>query len=230
MQRKTLSSNAKLVIGILVFLVVLNIPIIYYAIGVTWVTITDKLNVKKPNDDISQAIYDVLGDEFTYEAYDELAEDSEEMQKITGMKVDYAYQSVEMAGNIKRYEYIVNHSKNQEALEKMVNAVNEKVKTGTYGKVCICLYEIVPGGRERVAVFCNFSETGDMYHQLQRLVIYGTEFEYGDSLYNKCRTYLVLKDIRSLSILERMVKKAEKEEIDWNEVWPELEFYEELEE
>lgn len=229
MGKKELSPVAKVLLGIVVAFIVLNGPIIYYTMGMLWLNFINGFRVKEPNDDISQVISNELGGDFTYDDYAVLADDFTEMPQITGVKINDDYESVEIIGGIKSYVYIVKHSANQKSLEKMINVVDETIRSGVYGKVYIRICEEIPGGIEEVAAFCNFSETGEMYDKMQRVIIYGTDPELCDSLYDECKMYFVLKDIKSLSISQRMAQKAQEDEVDWYEVWPGLEFYEVME-
>ena len=50
-----------------------------------------------------------------------------------------------------------------------------------------------------------------------------------DSIYNKASTYINLPDIKSLVVEKKIDQSAEEEGIDWYEIWPDLEYYEVLE-
>lgn len=171
---------------------------------------------KNPDDDISQAIYETIGRKKMY----------------------YHGKHYSQKGEVAWYEYMVRDYEDEDVLTDMVGAVNavieekgisEKVHLGIREKV-----NIVGGGDEGVASLSNYNENEDgseKYEFLQNLYILGTRrSEKNDcSPYNKPSTYTNLPDIKSLVVSKKIAQAAENEGIDWYEIWPDLEYYEVLE-
>ncbi len=166
-----------------------------------------------PDDDISQAIYETIGKKKMY----------------------YYGKHYSQKGEVAWYEYKVRDYEDEDVLTSMVEAANavleEKKETG---KICLSLLEEMPGGYESVAVLGTYYEDEDEYVQygyFQTLYILGTERSHmsGRSPYDKISTYINLPDIKSLVVSKKIAQAAEDEGIDWYEIWPELEYYEVLE-
>ena len=162
---------------------------------------------QRPNDDISKAIYKAVG----------------------RRKVYYHAKEYSNSGEIAWYEYTVQDYKDENVLANMVEAVNavleEKEMTD---KICLAIWERIPGGYETVASISNYCEIEDgyeTYESLQNLYIRGSEDFNRNSLYNNPSTYFNLPDIKSLVVRKNIAKIAEEEEIDWYEIWPDLEHY-----
>lgn len=169
---------------------------------------------KRPDDDISKAIYEAVGRK----------------------KVYYYSKRSDNPEKIVFYEYLVHDYEDENVLTDMVEAVNvvmeEKEMTV---KIDLDLREKIPGGVESVASLSNYyeGENGcEQYETLQCLYISGTEHSFRrqqGSPYDKITTYINLPDIKSLIVTEKIAQQAAEEEIDWYEIWPDLEYYEVLE-
>ncbi|MDE7177566.1 MAG: hypothetical protein K2O59_07080 [Lachnospiraceae bacterium] len=168
---------------------------------------------QRPDDDISKAIYKAVG----------------------RRKVYYWGKQYVNSGEIAWYEYTVHDYKDENVLANMVEAVNAYIKENeTTEKVHLAIREQMPGGYEAVASLSNYYENEDGYEEyesLQNLYILGTEHSHmsGKSPYDKISTYINLLDIKSLVVRKKIAKIAEEEGIDWYEIWPDLEYYEVLE-
>lgn len=142
----------------------------------------------------------------------------------------YFIKKYESTDGILYYQYRVENHENKMLLTDVADAVNETLKEeGSYKKVEIGLYEKIPGGTEPVAVLCNYYENESeviQYESLQVLEIWGTLQTPNDNVYNNASTYTELKDIKCLVVAEKVNKKAEEEDIDWYEIFPDLEEYE----
>lgn len=169
---------------------------------------------KKPDDEISEAIYEVVGRK----------------------KVYYYGKSPEHPDDIAIYQYMVHDYKDENVLADMVEAANAAMKERkTADKIILDIREETPGaGAESVTCLRTYyeSEDGDeLYSSFQTLYIYGTERSHmsGHSPYDKISTYINLPDIKSLVVSKKIAQAAEDEGIDWYEIWPDLEYYEVLE-
>ena len=169
---------------------------------------------KRPDDDISEAIYEAVGRKKVY-YYSKRSDNSEK---------------------IVFYEYLVHDYEDENVLTDMVEAVNEvREKENIENKISLVIREKIPGGVEAVASLRNYyeGENGcEQYEMLQCLYITGTEHSFRrqqGSPYDKISTYINLPDIKSLVVSEKIAKTAEEEGIDWYEIWPDLEYYEVLE-
>ena len=159
---------------------------------------------KEPDDVISTAIYDTIGDELYYLGKEE----------YTDGELCYKYLMREV------------EKERSEVLYDVVSAVNEILKKERIKeKVSIVFCHELPGGRTNgCVVITNYSE--DELHDsdregLHNLVING--FEHGECIYNNPMTYIALSNIKYLEIDVEIHERAEKEGIDWFECWPELE-------
>ncbi|MBD5503103.1 MAG: hypothetical protein HDR09_04930 [Lachnospiraceae bacterium] len=165
---------------------------------------------KKPDDDISKAIYEAVGRK----------------------KVYYYSKRSDNPKKIVFYEYLVHDYEDENILTDMVEAVNAVMKEKEMTeKIDLDLREKIPGGVESVASLSNYyeGENGcEQYEMLQCLYITGTEHSFRrqqGSPYDKISTYINLPDIKSLVVSEKIAKTAEEEGIDWYEIWPDLEHY-----
>ncbi len=165
---------------------------------------------QKPYDDISKAIYEVVGREKVY------------FQGKNSIDPDEPV----------IYEYLVYDYEDENLLQDMLEAANavmkEKEKTE---KINLVLREkISGGGTEAVASLRTYYEGEDgyeLYGSFQNLHIYGTDVSKmrDRSPYDKLSTYINLPDIKSLAVSKKIAHKAEEEGIDWYEIWPDLENY-----
>lgn len=76
-------------------------------------------------------------------------------------------------------------------------------------------------------VVVGVSDDADDYQSqsLNYLIIYGNEGSK-NSLYNQASTYINLKNIKYLRVVDMVNQNAKEEGIDWYEIWPDLEGYE----
>lgn len=166
-------------------------------------------------DDISRAISGVVGEGMVYK-YREVSD-----ERIV-------------------YEYLIQDNKDAELINKLVEAVNEVLEERSKkGKNSIIEVDLVKeddgriGAMGMVAFFSNeygSDNNTKVTSYLSKMVIYGDrDFEKPEeSCYMEISTYTSLKGIKSLSIDKTVAKKAREEGIDWYEIWPELEYYEEF--
>ena len=170
---------------------------------------------KRPDDDISEAIYEAVGRKKVY-YYSKRSDNSEK---------------------IVFYEYLVHDYEDEDVLTDMIKAVNAVVKEKEISeKICLAIREKIPGGggTEGVVSLSNYYETEngyEKYESLQNLYIHGTEdsIKGNASPYNKAAIYINIPDIKRLVVEKKIAKTAEEEGIDWYEIWPDLEYYEVLE-
>lgn len=169
---------------------------------------------RRPDDDISKAIYKAVGRK----------------------KVYYRGKDSDNPEEIAVYEYLVHDYKDENVLENMVEAANAVMKEKeTTEKKELLLMEEMPGGYEPVVSIRTYYEGEDEYIQyesFQTLFIYGTENSFMNtqgSPYDKLSTYTNLPDIKSLVVRKKIAQSAEEEGIDWYEIWPDLEHYRILE-
>lgn len=169
---------------------------------------------KKPDDDISKAIYEAVGRK----------------------KIYYQGKNSNNPDEIVVYEYLVHDYEDENVLADMVKAADVVMEEkNATEKNELVLREKIPGGTEAVVSLRTYYEGENEYEQyvfFQTLYIYGTELSFmrqRGSPYDKLSTYINLPDIKRLILTEKIAKKAEEEGIDWYEIWPELEYYEVLE-
>lgn len=159
---------------------------------------------KKADDEISQAIYDQLG-----------------------KKMCYQNSSFNKNEEVLYYFYIVNDYKDENLLVDMANTVNEKLKEDDISsRICLVIWEVIPGGTRTMACLSNYYEDDagyESYETLQCLEIRGAECGY--KTYNEVSAYVNLKNIKSVIVEKGIDKRLEEQEIDWYEIWPDLEHY-----
>ena len=171
----------------------------------------------KPDDFISEAIYEAVGDE----------------------KVRYCGKQLRNPGNLGvsaeyiTYTYQIRDHEDANLLTDMVEAANAVIKKDktVMQKINLVIEEEFVSGAYRTAVSLqNYYEGVDEYIQyksFQNLYIGETVFSSGP--YGKASTYTTLPDIRRLCVIKEIAQDAEEEGIDWCEIWPDLEWYEVLE-
>ena len=170
---------------------------------------------KNPDDDISEAIFETIGRKKMY----------------------YYGKHYSNSGEVAWYEYMVHDYEDEDVLTDMIKAVNAVVKEKEISeKICLAIREKIPGGggTEGVVSLSNYYETEngyEKYESLQNLYIHGTEdsIKGNASPYNKAAIYINIPDIKRLVVEKKIAKTAEEEGIDWYEIWPDLEYYEVLE-
>ena len=168
----------------------------------------------KPDDLISEAIYEAVGDE----------------------KVRYCGKQLRNPGNLGvsaeyiTYTYQIRDHEDANLLTDMVEAANAVIKKDktVMQKINLVIEEEFVSGAYRTAVSLqNYYEGVDEYIQyksFQNLYIGETVFSSGP--YGKASTYTTLPDIRRLCVIKEIAQDAEEEGIDWCEIWPDLEWYE----
>ncbi|MCM1087588.1 MAG: hypothetical protein NC419_05485 [Muribaculaceae bacterium] len=156
---------------------------------------------KEADDEISQAIYDRLGE-----------------------KVYYCNSAFNENEEVLYYFYFVNDYEDENLLADMAETVNEKLKEDEINaKICIVIWE---RGAHTIASLSNYYEDGDgyeLYETLQRLEIWGAHIPY--EKYNEVSTFEKLKDIKAVVVERKINKSLEEQGVDWYEIWPDLEHY-----
>ena len=89
----------------------------------------------------------------------------------------------------------------------------------------MCIGTVVSYGIEYPITLTNYSEDDIQVADYKGLKVLELSYPKATplSFYTDPNTFLCLEDIRILRIDGEMQKKAEDEEIDWYEEWPELE-------
>lgn len=166
-------------------------------------------------DDISRAISEAVG---------------------TGMTYDFRGVS---DGRIV-YEYLIQDDEDKELINKLVEAVNEVLeeqsKKGKNNIIVIRLMGKDDGGKYVFGTYASLSNEYGEYNNkkktsyLSELIVYGDSgfMKTEESCYREISAYTSLKGIKSLWIDENLAEQAGKEGIDFYEIWPELEYYEEF--
>lgn len=157
----------------------------------------------KPDDAISQAIHDVVGDDVYYYA-------------------DWDDRGIEYF-----YCYVIKEGHQEKTVVHDIFVVANKIikEQEITGRVCIMLYHPIPGGMTYCVSMHNYSNDELLYADykgLQRLVIGGNDMD-SDCIYNEPSVYTTLTDIKYLEIDAEIQEKAKQENIDWYIIWPELE-------
>lgn len=162
------------------------------------------LDNREPDDSISGAIVEKVGDEVYY------------LGKKDSFYVDL------------NYEFLIPDSRTEknEILRDVVIAVNETIEKENISEpVCISFYDQSTGKKEKsVFRLCNFSNEELAYPDydgLYKLVITGS-VSY-TSIYNDPMLYSLLPDIKHLKVSQYV---GENQNIDWYSYWPELEYVE----
>lgn len=202
----------KKIAKICAFILAVLILVITIVIGII-VFLFDYEGSKRPNDAISKAICEAVGKKNIY----------------------YQGKRSDNLSEIIIYDYLVHDYEDETMLTDMVEAANAVVaEKKVTKKIRLVIREKMPGGTEAVVSLRNYYESEDVFEQygsFQNLNIYGTERSNkgNASPYNKASTYINLPDVKSLVVSQKIAKNAEEEGIDWYEIWPDLEYYEVLE-
>ena len=216
---KKLKKLIKTCASILISLFVVRMAVIVIVIVIGYLLIVLKSfglfeKKYKPDDIISEAIYEAVGDE----------------------KVRYCGKKLKNPGNLGvsaefiTYTYQIRDHEDANLLTDMVEAANAVIKKDktVMQKINLVIKEEFVSGAYRTAVSLrNYYEVEDGYKQyksFQNLYIGETVFSSGP--YGKASTYTTLPDIRRLCVIKEIAQDAEEEGIDWYEVWPDLEYYE----
>lgn len=187
------------------------LAVILIAMGIFIFSFDYKRN-KRPDDDVSQAIYEAVGRE----------------------KVYYYGKEYSESGEVAVYQYTVYDYEDENLLTDMVAAANAAIQEkGNTEKIHLVIQEEFVSGAYSILVQLNndyeYEGGYKQYKSLQSLKIYGSFQMQCGCLYDKASTYINLPDIKSLVVSKEIAKNAEEEGIDWYEVWPDLEHYEVLE-
>lgn len=159
----------------------------------------------KPDDVISQAIYDIVGDEIYYQGKEE------------------------RSSSVLYYEYLIRDTKKHKSdyLDDLVIAVNETIiNKNITNKVDIVFYHELPGGSGQCIELENYSDCKLEYPDcegLQTLTITGFSRHCEDCIYDEPLIYMNIPNIKYLKVSEQVQKKADEQDIDWYECWPDLE-------
>ena len=151
----------------------------------------------KPDDSVSRAVYDEVGEDLHYHGKKEKDE------------IAYEYQL---------------RKKDAETISKFVKALNSSPESEEEKRSVYALVEI-PGGEEVVFSLSNYSnenlEKVD-YDGFYSLRIRSPDITR-ERLFSEPSAYTCIEGIRQLKIDIEMQQRAEEEEIDWYECWPDLE-------
>ena len=155
---------------------------------------------KKPDDKLSAAVRDAIGKDFNYHGKEE--SDS----------------------GVTQYEYQIK-KQDKEAVANLLNALNDAIEN-EQGKIRVSVWaKMSVNGLECVFALENFSDAGlgeADYDRMQAIWIGEPDMVDEEGFYDPS-FYTGIEGIRKLTIAPQMQKKAEKEGIDWYEIWPDLE-------
>ncbi len=159
---------------------------------------------KIPDDEISKAVYETLGFDVYYES-----KEKNQFDVIT-------------------YYYVV-ESEEPKVLYEFVTAINKAIEENTITeKIQVYFTVEIQRGLTSIVVLSNYSDREldePDYGKLQYLYIVGALENVDEKFdfYNDPSTYLNLPDIRYLKVSKAMDYQAKEQDIDWYEVWPDLE-------
>lgn len=165
----------------------------------------------EPDDNISEAIYEAVGDE-----------------KVRYCGKKYINPGkLGVSGEFAIYTYQIRDHEDENLLTDMAEAANTVIEGKRVAqKIGVVIEEEFVSGAYRTAISLrNYYEEEDGYRQydsFQNLYIGETIFD----TYNKAETYINLPDIKRLCISKEIARDAEENGIDWYEIWPDLEYYE----
>lgn len=167
--------------------------------------VTYKPKMKKADDAISKAIYEKVGEKVSYEERNETK-----------------YGALQ-------YRYILLDNDDKDLLPDMVGAINGVLDEESK-KVDLCIVIVTPSALETVAVISNYDRDSEDIDDtrcgyLYCLRIWGSDRD-DENLYNQAFTYPTMEGIEYLKVVEKVSKDAEKDGIDWYEVFPDLKGYE----
>lgn len=155
---------------------------------------------RRPNDQLSRSVKEAVGDDFYYQGKEE--QDS----------------------GVTQYEYLIK-KQDKEAVANLLSALNDAIEN-EQGKIRVSVWaKMSVNGLECVFALQNFSDAGlgeADYDGMQAIWI-GEPHRMDEESFYDPSFYTGIEGIRKLSIAPQMQKKAEKEGIDWYEIWPDLE-------
>ena len=154
---------------------------------------------KKPDDRLSAAVRDAIGKDYNYHGKEE---------SDSGV-TEYEFQ-------VKKLE--------KDVITNLLNTLNDAVKN-EQGKIRVWVGIKIPGALENVLYLENFSDDGldkADYDGMYAIRIRKPNVA-NDTCFASPSVYTEIEGIRKLTINVEMKKQAEKEKIDWYELWPDLE-------
>ena len=154
---------------------------------------------RRPNDELSRSVRGAVGDDFYYQG----------KEKYDSGVTEYGYQ-------VKKLE--------KDVITNLVNTLNDAVEN-EQGKIRVQVYLKIPGGLDPVFSVENFSDDGleaADYDGMYAICIRKPEVAEG-TYCDSPSLYTGIEGIKKLCINVEMKKQAEKEKIDWYELWPDLE-------
>ena len=203
----------KICVSIFISLLVARMALI--AIGCLIVVAKSYEKNYKPDDIITEAIYEAVGS-----------------KKVRYCGKQYSKPgNLGVSGEIVTYTYKIRDHEDANLLTDMVEAANAVIKEKrVIQKIDLVIEEEFVSGAYRAATsirnyYYHAEEDGyEQYETLQCLYIGETIFD--SSPYSKASTYTTLPDIRRLCVIKEIAQDAEEDGIDWYEIWPDLEWYE----
>jgi hypothetical protein len=158
-----------------------------------------ELKTKSPNDDLSNHIKEKLGDDVLY---------------IRNKKED----------EVTIYTYAI-RNEDKQVVYNLIDSVNECINDNNKVKIIIGTDVGSGGAVEYDAILSNYIKNDDstkIYNTLCNLDIRYPRTTMSE-LFLDIKMYEKIDNIKRLEIEKKMQEKADKENIDWNKVWPELE-------
>lgn len=156
---------------------------------------------RRPNDKLSRSVKEVVGDDFYYRGKKE-----------------------EHDSGVTQYEYQIK-KQDKEAVANLLNALNDAIRN-EQGKIRVMVFaKMSVSGLEPVFSLENFSDDGlgeADYDGMYAIWIGGPDMVEAECFYDPS-FYTEIEGIRKLYIAPQMSTRAEKEGIDWYEIWPDLE-------
>ena len=147
---------------------------------------------------------------------------SRAVRKATGRDFCY-YGKEESDSGVTEYEYEIRTFK-EEVITNLVNALNDTV-ANEQRKITVKVYDERHGGLCPIFSADNFSDAGlevADYDGMYAICIRKISDSY-DTIFDSPSFYADIEGIKKLSLNAGMKKQAEKEGIDWYELWPDLE-------
>ena len=158
-----------------------------------------ELKAKSPNDDLSKHIKEKLGDDVLY---------------IRNKKEN----------EVTIYTYAIKNEDKQ-VVYNLIDSVNECINENNKVKIIIGTDVGSGGAVEYDAILSNYIKNDDstkIYNTLCNLDIRYPRTTMSE-LFLDIKMYEKIENIKRLEIEKKMQEMADKENIDWNKVWPELE-------
>ena len=153
---------------------------------------------KKSDDNLSAAVYEAVGE-------------------------DVFYLFREDIGDLHEYEFFLNKD-DVEIVKHFLEVIDSEL-TNSEDKIVVSLSCKIPGGREvgvRVSNYTDKSSTGPDLAAAKRVEAFYPEVSFCEAFKNP-EVYTVIKDVKYLSISDKLYDAAKDKSIVWNELWPSLE-------